>query len=149
MDSISTIRKAEIQDLSILAEFACLLWQGHTEAEMKDDLAKIMMRKDAAFFLACDGERAIGFAQCQLRHDYVEGTDSSPVGYFEGIYVTEGFRKKGVATALLSACESWAKAKGCREFASDCELDNVQSLQFHLNVGFEEANRIICFTKKL
>jgi len=49
----------------------------------------------------------------------------------------------------LSACENWAKTKGCTEFASDCELDNVQSLQFHLNVGFEEANRIICFTKKL
>ena len=50
---------------------------------------------------------------------------------------------------LLSACESWAKSKGCTEFASDCELANTQSLQFHLNVGFEEANRIICFTKKL
>ena len=32
---------------------------------------------------------------------------------------------------------------------SDCELENTHSLQFHLNVGFEEANRIICFTKKL
>ena len=37
-----------------------------------------------------------------------------------------------------------------RNFDDFCrELDNVQSLQLHLNVGFEEANRIICFTKKL
>ena len=34
-------------------------------------------------------------------------------------------------------------------FASDCELDNDQSLQFHRNVGFAEANRIVCVTKKL
>ena len=39
--------------------------------------------------------------------------------------------------------------KGCREFASDCELDNEVSLKFHLKVGFAEANRIICFTKQL
>ena len=79
----------------------------------------------------------------------MEGTDSSPVGYLEGIYVAEEYRKHGIARELLAACERWAKEKGCTEFASDCELDNTQSLQFHLNVGFEEANRIICFTKKL
>ena len=110
---------------------------------------KAQARPDAAFFLAYAEETAIGFAQCQLRHDYVEGADSSPVGYLEGIYVADGYRKQGVARELLCACESWAKAKGCAEFASDCELENTQSLQFHLNVGFEEANRIICFTKKL
>lgn len=149
MDRIPTIRKAEMQELDILTELACLLWPDHRLAELKDDQAKIMAQEDAAFFLAYEGERAIGFAQCQLRHDYVEGTACSPVGYLEGIYVAEGFRKKGVAKALLSACESWAKAKGCLEFASDCELSNTQSLKFHVVMGFEEANRIICFTKKL
>ena len=91
----------------------------------------------------------MGFAQCQLRRDYVEGTETSPVGYLEGIYVVEECRKKGIAGALLDACESWAREKGCAEFASDCELENAQSLRFHLSMGFEEANRIICFTKKL
>lgn len=143
------IRKAEIRDLPILAELACQLWPDHTVAEMQEDMVEIMAQSDAAFFLAYDGEKAIGFAQCQLRHDYVEGTDSSPVGYLEGIYVADGYRKMGIATELLSACESWARTKGCAEFASDCELDNVQSLQFHLNVGFEEADRIICFVKKI
>jgi len=143
------IRKAEIKDLSILAELACQLWPDNTVEEMRGELAEILTKPDAAFFLAYEEETAVGFAQCQLRYDYVEGTDSSPVGYLEGIYVADEYRKQGVARELLSACESWAKAKGCVEFASDCELDNVQSLQFHLNVGFEEANRIICFTKKI
>lgn len=143
------IRKAEIKDLPILAELACQLWPDHTLEEMRSEFAEIIAKPDAAFFLAYADNVPVGFAQCQLRHDYVEGTDSSPVGYLEGIYVADGNRKQGVAKALLSACESWAKDKGCTEFASDCELDNVQSLQFHLNVGFEEANRIICFTKKI
>ena len=143
------IRKAVIKDLSILAELACQLWPDHTVEEMQIAFAEILAKNEAAYFLAYAEETAIGFAQCQLRHDYVEGTDSSPVGYLEGIYVADGFRKQGVAKELLSACESWVKEKGCTEFASDCELSNVQSLQFHLKVGFEEANRVICFTKKL
>lgn len=143
------VRKAEIKELPILAELACRLWPDHTVVEMQETIGAILAQADATFFLAYDGEKAIGFAQCQLRHDYVEGTDSSPVGYLEGIYVADGYRKIGVARKLLATCEGWAKSKGCTEFASDCELDNVQSLQFHLNVEFEEANRIICFTKKL
>ena len=143
------IRKAEIKDLHILSELACQLWPDNTVEEMRLEFSEIITKTDAAFFLAYAEETAIGFAQCQLRYDYVEGTDSSPVGYLEGIYVVEVYRKQGVARELLSACETWSKSIGCTEFASDCELDNTQSLQFHLNVGFEEVNRIICFTKKL
>ena len=143
------IRKAELNDLSILAELFCKLWPHHTAGEMLAEYGVGMANPEAAFFLAYAEETAIGFAQCQLRHDYVEGTESSPVGYLEGIYVADEYRKQGVARELLSACESWAKAKGCTEFASDCELTNTESLQFHLNVGFEEANRIICFTKQI
>lgn len=137
------------KDLPVLAELACKLWSGHTVQELQSELEQIARKPDAAFFIAYGQQIPVGFAQCQLRHDYVEGTDSSPVGYLEGIYVAEGCRKQGVARKLLAACESWAKEKGCTQFASDCELDNVQSLQFHLNMGFREANRIICFTKKL
>ena len=143
------IQKAETADLAALAELACRLWPEHSVEEMIPELAETMAKPDAAFFLAYREDTAVGFAQCQLRYDYVEGTESSPVGYLEGIYVAELYRKQGLAKALLAACESWAKSKGCAEFASDCELDNTQSLQFHLNVGFREANRIICFSKKL
>lgn len=143
------IRIAKREDLPALARLSCLLWPDHTEEEMMGEFHALLDSGDAAVFLAFAGETALGFAQCQLRRDYVEGTETSPVGYLEGIYVSDGFRKQGVAKALLAACEGWAKAKGCAEFASDCELDNAASLRFHLNLGFQEANRIICFTKKI
>ena len=143
------VKKAEKSDLSALTALALQLWPGHSAEAMESDLAETMAGENAAFFLAWEGGQVVGFAQTQLRHDYVEGTDSSPVGYLEGIYVAEGFRNRGVARTLLAACENWAKAKGCAEFASDCELDNLQSLAFHLRMGFAEANRIICFAKKL
>ena len=143
------IRKADKNDAVVLGRLASRLWPHHTAVEMEAEMAELLKLDDAAAFLAYDAETAVGFAQCSLRHDYVEGTSGSPVGYLEGIYVTEPCRRKGVAKALLNACEDWARAKGCTEFASDCELDNSESLCFHLNMGFQEANRIICFAKKL
>ena len=143
------IRKAGPSDASTLAFLAMQLWDGHGKAELTQEFEDFLRNKECALFLAFHGETPIGFAQCQLRHDYVEGTDSSPVGYLEGIYVAEPHRSQGIARNLLAACEAWAKEQGCREFASDCELTNTASLAFHLGVGFSEANRIICFTKKL
>ena len=140
------IRKADNPDLPILTDLALRLWPDHERSELEAELNEILKKSDAAFFLAEDGT---GFAQCQLRRDYVEGTESTPVGYLEGIYVAEAGRRKGLARQLLSACENWAREQGCQEFASDCELTNTQSFQFHLALGFEEVNRIICFTKKL
>ena len=82
-----------IEELSIVAELACKLWPDNTVEEMCSEFSGLIADSDAALFLAYDGENAIGFAQCQLRHDYVEGTDSSPVGYLEGIYVANAYRK--------------------------------------------------------
>ena len=136
-------------DVEAVAALACELWPDHPLEEMTEEFESLLAREDAAVFLYREQGKAVGFAQCQLRHDYVEGTDTSPVGYLEGIYVREGARRQGVARKLLSACESWAKAQGCAEFASDCELDNIESQRFHRAVGFEEANRIVAYVKKL
>ena len=124
-------------------------WCNFPREEMTDEFRELLKNDEAVCFIKYEGEKLIGFAQCQLRHDYVEGTESSPAGYLEGILVSEGYRKKGYASELLSECEKWAKEKGCSEFASDCELDNTDSLRFHMALGFEEANRIICFRKDI
>lgn len=143
------IRKAEIKDLPIIAALAYQLWPSHTMDEMQTEMAEILAKTDAAFFLAYEEDIAVGFAQCQLRHDYVEGTSSSPVGYLEGIYVRASDRHLGFAGQLMQACEDWARGQHCTEFASDCQIDHTESLSFHLKMGFKEANRIICFAKHL
>ena len=143
------IRQAGRSDSAALALLALQLWSNDTFDELKSEFERLSESEDAACFLKYAGEKPVGFAQCQLRRDYVEGTETSPVGYLEGIFVLEAFRRNGYAKELLSACESWARGKQCTEFASDCELENVDSLGFHLAAGFEEANRIVCFRKTL
>lgn len=142
------IRKATPADSMTLGTLASRMWE-HDPSELACDFAGLTASAEAACFLAMDGTAAVGFAQCQLRHDYVEGCETSPVGFLEGIYVADEYRRSGVARTLLHACEEWARSVGCTEFASDCEIDNQDSLAWHLKAGFAEVNRAIWFAKKL
>ena len=141
--------KAHPSDAAVLAALAVRLWEGHALSELEQEFAQLLKNPDAACFIKYTDSQPIGFAQCQLRRDYVEGTNSSPVGYLEGIFVLAEHRHRGYARELVSYCENWARNMQCLEFASDCEIDNDLSLHFHLAMGFEEANRIICFKKSL
>ena len=143
------IRKANKEDAKTIAGLAIRMWAGHDLTELTDEFRELTESGESVCFLKYVGEKPVAFAQCQLRHDYVEGTETSPVGYLEGVFVREPLRGRGVAKALLETCQAWAKEMGCAEFASDCELDNEDSLKFHMAMGFEEANRIICFKKEL
>ncbi|OED32357.1 GNAT family N-acetyltransferase [Planococcus maritimus] len=143
------LKSATLQEAAEAAKLALLLWPDHTLEEFVREMRQLILQDDSNVFLAYQNNEAIGFAQCQLRYDYVEGTSSSPVGYLEGLFVKKEFRKQGFAKKLVDDCEKWSKEKGCREFASDCELENEQSLAMHLKLGFIEANRIICFKKDL
>ena len=147
MNSLS-FRRAGLSDAPSAAALADKMWSPSDDRE--EEFRSLILSPESAVFLAeADGE-AVGFAQCGLRHDYVEGKDSDgPVGYLEGIFVEEAWRGRGVARMLLTLCEDWARGMGCEEFASDTELHNEEGLRFHLSCGFEEAGRIICFLKKL
>ncbi len=143
------IKNATKEDAFVLAKLAIQMWEDNEIEELVEHFESLVADEEAACFLKYADDEAVGFAQCQLRHDYVEGTETSPVGYLEGILVEEAYRHKGYAKELLEACQQWAKRKGCSEFASDCELENEESLRFHMAMQFEEANRVICFRKNI
>lgn len=143
------IKRAEAADARAVAELALLLWPEHTREDLEQEMREVIADDNAVLFLYYAQDTPVGFAQGQLRQDYVEGTDSSPVGYLEGIYVRDGYKRRGIASALLDACEKWAAERGCTEFGSDCVLGNTDSIAFHLASGFVEANRLVCFAKEL
>lgn len=91
----------------------------------------------------------VGFVEASIRSDYVPGTTTSPVGYLEGLYVTPPYRRGGTARALVNAAEQWALERGCREMASDVDLNNVVSQSTHTALGYRESERVIFYRKPL
>ncbi|MCO6491932.1 MAG: GNAT family N-acetyltransferase [Phaeodactylibacter sp.] len=136
-----------------LPEFTSLtleLWPECSYGEEYRNAERLLRSPNDAVFLARAPDGAcIAFIQLSLRHDYVEGTDSSPVGYVEGIYVQPNYRRVGVARRLVQAGEAWCREHGCAEIASDAEIDNAGSQAFHEGIGFEEVNRVVCYRKRL
>lgn len=57
--------------------------------------------------------------------------------------------RQGAGRALVAAAEVWAREQGCREFASDTELENTESAAAHRALGFDDAGAIRCFRKVL
>ncbi|NWK96587.1 hypothetical protein DM806_13125 [Sphingobium lactosutens] len=127
------------------------LWPDASLPEHRDDiLAQLKGSDDQVAFLAFDdaGE-AIGFAEAALRHDYVNGCDTSPVVFLEGIFVEPSARRRGAARALADAIRDWGRARGCIEMASDADITNGASHAFHAALGFAETERVVYFRKDI
>ena len=122
------------------------LWPENTIEAMLKERETIPLAHE---FLYYKDNQPVAFISLSLRQDYVEGTDGNPVAYLEGIYVKAEFRRMGIAQELFEFAKIWGKEKGCAQLASDCELGNVESFNFHTSIGFTEANRLICFTLNL
>lgn len=126
------------------------LWPEPSADSHRDDIRDILGRSDCTAFVARDDDgRPIGLAEAALRHDYVNGCETSPVGFLEGIYVVPDQRSRGVAQALCSTVEAWAREHGCSELASDTGLTNTAAQRAHAAMGFEEMERVIYYRKRL
>lgn len=144
---VERCQPADIEDWLALR---CALWPERSAPEHRAELEDILINgREAAFIARDDSGAAVGFAEAALRHDYVNGCETSPVAFLEGIYVAPAQRRRGAAQKLCAAVEDWARQSGCSEFASDAALDNLDSHAMHRALGFAETERVVYFRKRL
>ena len=128
------------------------LWPEGSEREHRDEITRFLAGQLAMpleVLLAVDGSGApVGFVELSIR-PYAEDCTTDRVAYLEGWYVVPEARRQGVGRALVAAAERWARAQGCREFASDALIDNEISAVAHRALGFAETVQIRCFRKEL
>ncbi len=145
-----TIERAGQQHLAAWAALRAELWPDEDANQHRAELAETLSAESSRDF-ACVALTAagncVGFAEAALRSDYVNGCETSPVVFLEGIFVARPHRRSGIAGMLCRAVEDWGRAQGCTEFASDAAIDNVQSHALHRALGFAETERVVYFRK--
>jgi aminoglycoside 6'-N-acetyltransferase I len=146
-----TVRLAGSGDLNAWAALRNQLWpeldvEGH-RAEILEALTE--PDRFVAFLCLDEVGRAVGLAEASVRSDYVNGCETSPVAFLEGIIVDPTARRQGVAALLVAAVSDWARGLGLTELASDAELDNTISHTMHAALGFEETERVVYFRRSL
>ena len=127
------------------------LWPGFPDSEHLAEMSLFLAEPERFIqFVAYERPRApVAFVEASLRHDYVNGTSTSPVVFLEGLYVAPASRRRGFARELVGAVAAWGKERGCTEFASDTPLHNELSQAVHKSLGFQEAERVVYFRKEL
>lgn len=127
------------------------LWPDASPSEHLEEMAGFLAEPERfAQFIARDEQgKASGFVEASIRHDYVNGTETSPVAFLEGLYVRPSARRQGVARRLVQAVEQWARSRGCSELASDTSFRNRTSRAVHERLGFVETERVVYFNRRL
>jgi aminoglycoside 6'-N-acetyltransferase I len=145
------VRPVNESDTTEWARLRQLLWPSPAGEHARE--AAVFFRgprsNPAEVFLAVDEtDHIVGFAEVSI-HREAAGCQLGHVGFLEGWFVEEPFRRAGIGTALVGAAEAWSRAHGCSEFASDTETHNEVSIRAHRALGFEEVERVVCFRKSL
>jgi aminoglycoside 6'-N-acetyltransferase I len=144
------VRPLAEADLSEWFRLRNLLWDRLEEEEHKVEMLDIYEHPESQLVLVAeaDGGGLIGFLEASVR-PFVEDCDTDNVGYLEGWFVEEEYRRKGVGSRLVAEAEAWARASGCSEMASDSEVGNDLSLTAHQNLGYRVTSRLIHLKKDL
>lgn len=142
------IRRVTAEDREEWFKMRKGIWTEAPDEYLGLDMDGILASDRAAVFMAFVDGIPAGMIETRLR-DYGEGCETSPVGYIEGWFVYPDMRGSGVSGALVTAAENWARERGCSEMASDTWLDNAVSIRAHLRLGYQEADRLVHFVKKL
>ena len=131
-------------DAEAWATLRCELWPARPRADFLHEARVLATAEGHAGFVAIlAGRGAVGICEVALR-EHAEGCTTNPVAFLEGWYVRADCRRLGMGRALLTAAITWARNRGCREFASDTALGDEPALLAHLALGFQEVARVVC-----
>ena len=151
------IRPAQPSDLPHLARLLASLWPESPVEEHANELRLLLGGKAESVLttpltiLVAEGSdgRLVGFLEVDLRSHADGCNPAQPVGYVEGWYVVEDYRRCGLGRRLLAKAEDWARSHGCIEMASDALIDNAVSQNAHEALGFEVVDRCVHYRKRL
>jgi aminoglycoside 6'-N-acetyltransferase I len=149
------IRKAVPSNATRLGELRHALWPESSADEHAREIysilngERVLTMPFVVFVAELDKTTIIGFLEADLR-SHADGCDETrAVGFIEGWYVVDNYRRLGIGRRLVTAAEEWARSQGCTEMASDAWIDNEVSQQAHQAIGHEVVDRCVHFRKPL
>ncbi len=78
----------------------------------------------------------------------VLGSDDGRRGWINRLAVLPGFRRSGVASELVKACEKALRRRGRQLFCATITKDNRASMSLFKGLGYEREDYIIYFAKR-
>lgn len=138
------VRAAVGADAQALLALRLALWPDADDGVADDSVAELqaaLAQSDAGHLLVVDDvDTALGFAEVSVRHEYVNGTESTPVGFLEGWYVIPAWRGRGSVVPwwrrrprgrVIRAARSWLPMRGWKTAAPRRRMRRAASSQLN------------------
>jgi aminoglycoside 6'-N-acetyltransferase I len=124
------------------------LWPGALSDHESETRTYFEQTNPPPVFVAERDGRVVGFLELDYRK-YAPGCAASPVPFIEGWYVEPELRHRGIGRALVAAAETYSRAAGYDEIASDVEVGNRDGIAAHRALGYQEIERVVCVRRSL
>jgi aminoglycoside 6'-N-acetyltransferase I len=111
------IALASADDADEWAAMRAALWPEMCVEDHRSELAELYLNSNPnriAFLARGDDGNVVGFAEVSLRHDFVNGCETSPALFLEGIFVRPPFRNKASLKRSASQLQNGAAPQAAR-----------------------------------
>ena len=98
------------------------------------------------YFLAKNGSTAIGFMHLMPSTNTLA---MQPIWFLEDLYVSTRARGQGVATALLSHAEAFARSAGAERLTLATAHDNLAAQHIYKKLGYVREEHFVYFHRLL
>jgi ribosomal protein S18 acetylase RimI-like enzyme len=98
------------------------------------------------YFLAWNGDNAIGFMHLMPSTNTLA---MRPIWFLEDLYVDAAARGQGVATALLSYAEAFARRTGAERLTLATAHDNLAAQHIYKKLGYVREEHFLYFHRLL
>ena len=105
-----------------------------------------LTQSSGRYFLAWNGDTAVGFMHLMPSTNTLA---MRPIWFLEDLYVDESARSQGVATALLSYAEDFARSTGAERLTLATAHDNLAAQHIYKNLGYVQEEHFLYFHRLL
>lgn len=103
-----------------------------------------VLKEGGKIWIAEAKDEVVGFVFVEVvRNEEELLTSLKEYGYVSDLFVTETFRNKGLATALLKKVEGWAREKGLKMMKVESLASNMAAVGLYRKVGFREYEVVL------
>ncbi len=102
-----------------------------------DDVRQMVQKNiesdESAYYIAKDGDKLVGYVLLEI-------TKVQPgQGWLNDLYVTEEYRRQGVARRLAAQDESWLKSKGVTKVTLFVHNTNAEAINFYEKLEYKKS----------
>lgn len=101
--------------------------------KLKIRIGEMLRRGNYKIFVACDGDRVVGFVGCVSYLAFeLDGEGMKIIA----LAVSGEYRRQGIGTALLKTAENWAKESGIEVILLNSGLQRTEAHMFYEAQGY-------------